>query len=288
MVVTLLKSTKTIYEYKENNYFEPHFSMVTSFISNKNLYHIYKDSISTKIGKIENNNLLPIIDLKEDIIPIKKNYDWRQPIQNNESQSFQFYTKEKNKYGIVAIQNNNLVVTYFQNKYKENVLSKVEMKEWVEKNIEYYLKNFDQLKIKSIDDIEEKVFATNITQKHKMTHYLLDGKDVETPRIYRKLDDNNFKVITSYYYATSNQAVELIQFNFTENRSNETAEDFLNSVSMAKTIYKTKYEEILSFISKTYGKPNRADKENLEWDIDNKTLLLDYNLNEVQLSIYKK
>lgn len=57
---------------------------------------------------------------------------------------------------------------------------------------------------------------------------------------------------------------------------------------MKTTIYKSKYEEILKIILKLYGKPNKSNKEDLEWYVDDKVIKLDYNLNQVELTIYKK
>ena len=165
-----LKGVNTIYEYEDDYYyFDPKFFLTTSFTTNNKLFNIYKDSISTKIGIIENKNLIPIYEFEEKIFPFRFSYDWRQPIQNNNYQSFQFRTDEQNKYGIINIHNNKITVTTFNNNYKEVVLSNVEMKNWLEKYFVYFLENFDSLKVSDIVAIEEKASATNLTQRHKIS-----------------------------------------------------------------------------------------------------------------------
>lgn len=282
-----LKGTKTIYEYKDNEYFNPKFSFATSFISNHRLLNIYKDSISTKIGVVENGELNPIYEFKEKITPIRWNYDWRQPIQNNKSQTFQFYIDDNN-YGIVEIQDNNLTVITFKNTYKEIVLNKSEMKQWFENAFEYYFENFVKLKLNEIDATEKKVMATNITQKHKISHYLLDGRDVETPRIYRKFEDTEFKLNTSYYYTSKEKIVELINFKWSENKNNESFDDWLKATSEDNQNYKSKFEQISNYLTQQLGKSNQLDNETMEWKINNKVVNLTYNRNAVELTMYKK
>ena len=47
---------------KDDYYYNPKFLFASSFISNKKLFHIYKDSTSTKIGIVENQKLKKIFD----------------------------------------------------------------------------------------------------------------------------------------------------------------------------------------------------------------------------------
>ena len=218
--------------------------------------------------------------------PFRLNYDWRQPIQNNK-QTFQFF-KDDNNYGIVEIENNSLLVTTFKNNYKETVLSEKEMKRWFENVFEYYFENFNKLKIKEIDAQEEKIKATNLTQKHKITHYLLDGKDVETPRIYRKYEGSELKLITSYYYTTKGKNIELIDFEWSENTNNKSIEDWINESSEENKSIKSKFEQISHYLTKQFGNPNPIDAETLEWKIKNLVINLSYNRNDASLMIYKK
>ncbi|MGV0827770.1 hypothetical protein ACTS9C_02595 [Empedobacter brevis] len=280
-----LKGTKTIYKYKNDDYFNPKFSFATSFISHHKLFNIYKDSISTKIGIIENGNLKPVYKFKEQMIPIRRNYDWRQPIQNNTSQSFQFYTKEQNKYGIVDIQDNLLTITTFRNTYKESVLSKREMKQWFEYYFNDYFENFEKLKLDKVDSAEMKVMATDMTQNHKISHYLLDDKEVETPRLYRKYEEPELKLNTSYYYSPKEKIVELIQFEWTENK---TTDKWITSINEDNTNYKLKFDEISKYLIKKLGQPKLIDHGTQEWEVKNKVIQLVYNRNLVELTMYKK
>lgn len=109
-----------IFKYKDNDYFNPTFSITTSFVSNDKLYHLYEDSLSTKIGVIENKKLVPVYDFENKIRSFQWYYDTRNPIQNNNFQSTQFQTDKESVYGIIEINKNNVSLTYFNNKFKSN------------------------------------------------------------------------------------------------------------------------------------------------------------------------
>lgn len=291
-----LKGTKIIYEYKNDDYFRPKFSFATSFIADKKLFNIYTDSISTKIGLVENHQLIPVYEFQKEIKPFQWNYDWRNPIQNNKYQTIQFATDNQNEYGIIEISENNLIVTTFKNSYKENVWSEKAMEEWFEKTFEFYLKNFDNLYLKDIDDLELKVKSTDLTQNHMMTHYLLKGRDIQTPRIYRKIEDASLKLNTMYYYQTSDKSVKLIEFEWgrNNNRFNKIEEAIADSFKEDnyKSFYKSKFVWLSEFLIKKLGKPSKNQKDKTsatqQWSIKDNVVELFYNDNLVQVTLYKK
>ncbi len=288
------KGTEIIYEFENEDYFYPKFLFGTSFITNNKLYHIYKDSVSTKIGTIDNKKLINTFSFKANIIPFRRNYDWRNQIQNNRYQTIQFATKNDNEYGIIEINDNAISVSSFKNLYKEIELGEEKMKEWFESNFDYYFSNFDKLFLKDIDSIEKKESATNITQTHKISHYLLDGKNIETPRIYRRLENSNLKLITQYYYSANSKSIELIEFGWSKNKPRFMSFDDMNSVGKNdfKAVYQSKFNWISNFLSNKLGKPitqTRSDKNASEkWRIGNKLVELAFNENSVSVKIYKK
>lgn len=106
---------------KDNEYLRPQqkFWFGTSFVLNNKLYHLYKDSLSTQIGTLMDNKLIPVYTFKSKIIPYTFDYDTRNRIQNNKYQSQQFFTENKNVYGIIEINGKGLNVTTFENLYKK-------------------------------------------------------------------------------------------------------------------------------------------------------------------------
>ena len=68
------------------------------------------------------------------------------------------------------------------------------MKYWFEETFDLYLSEFNNLALDQIDSIEIKEFATDLTQNHEISHFLLENKEVETPRIYRKFESSAIEV----------------------------------------------------------------------------------------------
>ncbi len=289
-----LKGTETIFEDKDDDYFNEKFSFATSFIAKDKLYHIYRDDDSTKIGVINNKKLEKIYDFKDDIIPYRWNYDWRNQIQKNKNQTVQFSTKNKNEYGIIEINNNDILVTTFKNSYKETAIGEAKMKQWFEKYFDYYFSNFNELTLKDVELIEQKEKATDITQNHKISHYLLDGKDIETPRIYRKIENSALQLNTSYYYTTKEQNVELIEFGWGRTKPTTIEDVIADSLNgdKSKSQYKSKFEWISKYLINKLGTPYNDKKSNKngiqEWKIENKIIKLFFNENLVELTMYKK
>lgn len=129
---------KMIFHYQDDDFFNPKFSLATSFITNNKLYHLYKDSISTKIGTLNGDDLVPVYTFNSEIYPFRWYYDTRNPIQNNKYQTIQFATENNNIYGMIEINENDFNVIYFKNNYEEPVLGEKKMKEWFEKSFDFY------------------------------------------------------------------------------------------------------------------------------------------------------
>jgi len=276
-----LQGVETIYENKDNDndFFNQKFLFGTSFIANNTFYSIYRDSISMKIGTIENHKLVPVYEFKNNIIPLLYHYDWRNRIQNNSYQTIQFSTKNKKEYGIIEINGNLLTVTTFKNAYKEPVYGEAKIKDWFEKTFDFYYNNFDNLYINEIDSLEQTEKATNITQRHNIGHYLLEGKNVETPRIYRKKEIDDLKLNTLYYYTTKEKRIELIEFEWGENQIE------------IKSSFKQKFDWISDFLTKKLGKVNSIKQDRMStiqtWKRKDLTIELRYEARLVSVRIYK-
>lgn len=285
-----------IYEYKNDDYFNPKFSLTTSFISNNKLYHLYKDSISTKIGEVKNHSLVPVYTFKSKIRPFHWHYDTRNPIQNNNFQTVQFNTDNDNIYGIIDINGNDFNVISFKNTYREPVFGEDKMTEWFESTFDFYYSNFNNLHLDQIDKVEQKIDATNITQKHKISTYRLEGRNVEIPRIYRKIESDDLRLLTIYYYSENENKIELINFEWGENRNkNQSIDDVVASMSnneKEETLYKQKFDWILDYLKGKLGEPSsyKTDKNGTEqkWEKENLIIILDYSKRDVGLTIYKK
>jgi len=290
------KGAEIIFEFQDNDYFNPTFSLATSFITNDKLYHLYKDSISTKIGFIENKNLVPVYKFESKISPFHWYYDTRNPIQNNNFQSIQFGTDKDSVYGIIEINRNDIKVTYFNNTYKEPMLGEKKMNEWFKNTFEKYYLDVNSLTLEQIDNIEKEINATDITQKHKISTYRLDGRDVDTPRIYRKIENEKLSLLTIYYYLENDKKIQLVNFEWGKNRNqNQSISAVISSMSDEEntiTIYKQKFDWISNYLIEKLGEPDnfKTDKNGIEqkWSKGDKIVILEYSQRDIKLTIYNE
>jgi hypothetical protein len=286
--------TETIFKYVNDNYFNPTFSLATSFVSNDKLYHVYKDSISTKIGTIENKKLIPYYEFESEIKPFQWYYDTRNPIQNNNFQSFQFRTDKDHVYGIIEIHKNDVSVTQFTNMYKEPVFGEQKINEWFTNAFDMYYSDFSTLNLETIDQFEQEIKATILTQQHKMSTYRLEGKDVETPRIYRKIENEKLRLITMYYYSKNDEKIQLVNFQWGKNRNQKHRISRANTSDTEKiaAVYKQKFDWISSYLKEKLGEPtdSKTDKNGVElqWTKGEQLIILEYSQRDVELIIYNK
>jgi hypothetical protein len=249
-----------LFEYKNNDFLKPKFSLATSFISNNKLYHLYKDSISAKIGALQNNHLVPVYTFNPEIRPFHWHHDTRNRIQNNNYQTIQFNTDNDSVYGIIEINGNDINVSYFKNSYKEPVFGEEGINKWFENSIDFYSSNFSNLTLDQIDKIEQEFNATNLAQSHKISHYLLEGKDFQTPRIFRKIENSELKLVTMYFYTTKEKKIELIEYEWGENK-NKIWEPFNPNDKKMDLLYKSKFDWISNYLQNKFGKPRSSKKK---------------------------
>ncbi|MDR2237846.1 MAG: hypothetical protein LBE92_17115 [Chryseobacterium sp.] len=287
-----LTGTKTIFEDKNNDY-KTYFSIATSFIANKKLYSIYTDNMSSKIGILDHHKLIPIYEFEEKIKPFVWNYTWRNLISNNHYQTFQFSNEKTKQLGILEIDCNNIHVFNFTNSYKEPVFGEQKLQEIVEKAINYYIDNFNHLNLSPIDSIEQSDNATDVTQSHKMTHYLLKCRDVETPRIYRKFETPQIKLLSAYYYTSKEKRIELINLEWKTKTNFESMEEAIEELKFNPLhSYKSKFSKLSIFLINKIGEPSKRsvdkDRSRLQWESSTKSIELYYDKDIVKLSILRK
>ncbi|WP_177764986.1 hypothetical protein [Flavobacterium sp. I3-2] len=284
---------KTLIEFDYDEFSDDNTQILTSFVSNDSLFHIYKDSISTKVGFIENQNFIQTHEFSKDIKPLQFYYDWRMPIVN-EKQIIQFMTKNEGEFGFIEIKNGKIEIKKFINSNKAPKLSSKDMMDWFKNTFNVYYVGFESLKLKDIDEIEKYIKAVDLAQNRKIDHYLLDNLDkntIETPRIYSKIELPNHKLYTSYYYKKNNKEIILIQFEWKMDKPNQSFEDYINTKFQSNSINKNRFNELNKYLDNYIGKPINHEKseyrETITWKKDNKIIELSITDYEVNVTILK-
>lgn len=286
--------TKTLIEFDYDEFSDDNIQILTSFVSNDSLFHIYKDSISIKVGFIENQNFIQTREFSKDIKPLQFHYDWRMPFYENQ-QTIPFITNNEKEFGFLEINNGKIETTIFSNQNAVAKLSYNDMLYWFKTSFNRYFVNFNSLNLEEVDEIEKHIKAENLTQNHKIDHYLLDGLDktqIETPRIYRKFELPNQTFLTSYYYNKKSKNIFLIEFEWKNDNSKLSFEDRNESRNKIDLTNQKRFEDLSHFFN-TYLEKKSIDKKtdyrhSKTWIKDNKIIELTITDYEIVVTLRKK
>lgn len=288
------KGAKQVAKFEKSHLFEQTFK--TSFIIKDQLYFLIEEKNQTSVYRLEKEQLKKSFDLKPDIHLYKNSPNNRNPINKNNHQTVQFRTSVEDVFGVIAFDDKKMDITYFTNTFKETLLTELQMMQWFKTSYTNYYQNFKNLTLQEIVATEQKVGSSDLTQRHKITHYLLDGRNIETPRIYRKYEGEHLSLITHYYYSTEGEKIELVSFEW--NRHNKQFKSFIDMQRFEeanpdiKNIYKEKYNQLSIFLKQTLGTPARVEESNeegkMEWQTDDLKILLSYSSYTVELTIYRE
>ncbi|WP_123867231.1 hypothetical protein [Chryseobacterium joostei] len=262
------------------------FALITSFVINNQLYHLYSSDNSMKIGVVKNESLLNVQEFKSDIFPYRSTSDTRNYITENSYKTVPFTTKDPNFFGIIEIDKNQFNVITFKNLYREPIHGESKIKAWTEKNFEYFYSNFNTLSMDQIDRIEKKENALTITSEKNSNIEELSKEQ----RAYKKSERKYLHLLTRYDYAPDDKSVQKIQFQWgfpfsipsRDNKKKDTNELLLLN---SKSIFMKKYNWLLSFLNQKLGTPVSEEPSYSKWETKTQSVELSYSEREATLTL---
>jgi hypothetical protein len=278
--------------------------IVTSFVHNGKLLHLYNSNGTISIAKLENGNIIPIQEIAKDISVFNMKYSYRMKIQKDGSQLLKFETKDPDLFGFIEIRGNKIDFHYL----KSNVDSvKYLGTDAFPAVFDFIYSNIDYLPLSAIDSLEKSVGSTNMMSFQKgilhKSYYPNENKlDFEGSNIYLKIEDSLITNTVKYYFTKKNYLVKTIFLEWTETQPYNNDKLFWidNNRDSDKKIskFKEKLTEIENYISKKLGiNPTRKDKENnrfeLSWKGENGIIVNLYGSDfkskrEIRMVIYKE
>jgi len=232
------------------------FDIATSFVTNKDIYHTYKDSMGTRIGKVINKELISIDDRLKEIHPFRNYFNYRNRISESGYQTLQFRTEDKDICGIIEIENNRLTINYFKNTYMVSKMKGEEDLKWFTKTFKTYFSDFDKLTVNQIQNIEQKEKAIDYTSTGRAGKLFDEKNDLEIPQTYVKFIEPNQELLTRYYYTTENERenFKVISFVWYKSKNNEDKSAFPLKKENDRT-FDEKADYIRNFLTQELGKP---------------------------------
>jgi hypothetical protein len=239
-----------------SDYWDSDFYIATSFIQNDQLYYLCVDSNALYISQLKNGQLESIYEFNDPVRPLRWSYHDRNRILHNRYQSLQYDTKDDHVYGIFEFNEREIKATYVTNKYRIPVLGSYQSDSWFRENFKYYFKNLDSLYLSTTDSKEVNAFGIDVTPRHKMSTSLKPELELASPKCFQKVEDSLIVMETMYYYTVAEKKVEIIRFEWKENRLFENDFKFIpDEENEAYKAISNKYEATKSFLIENLGEP---------------------------------
>lgn len=274
----------------------------SSFVTNNQLYQIYSDSISTYIGKIVNNSMVPINRIGEKFSTFKWHYSYL--IDNHDYNSrFSKFSVDHNTFGIIEIHDNKINITYLI--HNQDSIKYIGTDGFQELFV-FLQKSSNHLSIVHADSIENKIGGIDMKEyRTGISHSgyypeIYASNDFITKR-FIKIEDEFIAQESEYLYDKNSKHVKaiFIDWSLTKAYNQDDFYSFLYDKPGEETRFKQKFKEIEKIISEQTGqKPVRENTHNesfnLTWKTNNEMVVTLYGSDsfegnkEIRMIVYKE
>jgi hypothetical protein len=289
---TSLIGSYTIYEdttYSPWSFEERKEYIITSFVSNNQLYQLYNNSIQTYIGKIENYRLIPIQDLGKKYHTYNWHYSYRGKNLDNSGRFIKF-RENNNTYGFIEINNNTIDIIYLI--HNQDSLRYID-NDGFSSLLKMLLERPDNFSMEIADSLEEAI--KGVDMKDNRTSISHNGyysktystQDVETKR-FIKVENKYLAQETEYLKTIQDNLVKSIFIEWTQTKQYMQSNSFdLFNDDEAEIIqqFLLKMKELEKTITeKTDSNPEREVRGNgiivLTWTFENGIIIKLYGSND--------
>ena len=239
--------------------YQPH--IVSSFVWQNELLHIYETSTATYIAKIENNAMKPIQKIGENLRFYNGYHSYRCKNMNGNNELLKFRTEDEQLFGLMEIIDNEVFIHYIKN---DAVLSpkSYEMAKadsiFVNR-LNFILSGWDNLQLKNIDSMENKWESFDITF-YSQSIKIDDKYTIDTCQSYLIREDSLILNTNTYYTAKSDDLLRKVIFEWEQtNGLKETFTKKLNFLEdcITKTVGKhIKDKEETNFTNRIWKTSN--------------------------------
>ncbi len=276
-----LSGSKTIFEdttYSPWGFEQCNLCIITSFVTDNQLFQLYEDSSSSYIGKIKNHRLVPILDIGRKYQTFNWHYSYRgENLENNNR--FIKFQQDNNTFGFLEIKDTQIDVKYLiHNQDSLRYLGSDGFKELFNR----IQLSSDKLSIENIDSLEYCINGKDLQDYITVTAHNGFHSDVyatmkvEAKR-YIKVEDKYVSLLTEYLYTTQDNLVKSIFFEWTPTEHYSQTGSFVtfpDENSEIRERFQHKFKEIADLISQqTNQQPQKEDRGNdriwLTWSLKN-------------------
>ena len=274
--------------------YKPH--IVSSFVLDNELLHIYETDTATYIARHKNNSIEPIQKIIDNISFYNLHYSYRCLNLNGNNELLKFHTKNEQVLGLLEVINNEIHVSYIVNKtfLEPRLIGRERADSIFVYRLNTILPMFNNLELSIIDSKEQAWGSFDITPNHNISvgdEWNPNNYKIDICRSYLIKEDSIFSNSIMYYGTKENNLVRVvsIDWDYERNLMNFDSEEY------AKKTFDKKVEFLINYISKNIGKQtNNNDKKDFikrTWETSS-GIKLDLSYNKkyygVTLVIYEK
>ncbi len=264
-----------VYVYQDTTFdyfdFKHQPNIVSSFVLNKKLLHIYETDTATYIARHRGYEIEPIQKILENISFYNWHFSYRCSNLNGNNELLKFRTNDEQIFGLLEMIGNEVQVTYLKNdaELKPKTVG-VERADTIFVNrLKSILPNLNNLEFSSIDSKEQSWGSFDITPNHKIgigdcwnpNKYVID-----TCKSFLIKEDSIISNSIMYYATKDKNLVRAVTINWNDETN------IFSSIS-EETSKKTKINFLTDYITKEIGRySKRIEKNNsyeLTWEMPN-------------------
>ncbi len=270
----------TTFNYFDFNY-QPH--VVSSFVLNNELLHIYETDTATYIARHKGYSIKPIQKIANNISFYNWYYSYRCLNLNGKNELLKFRTKDEQVFGTLEMIGKEIHVNYIVNSalLEPRIVGEKRADSIFINRLNAILPKFNNLELREIDLKEQSWGSFDITPNHNVgigDEWNPKNDKIDTCRSYLVKEDSIFSNSIMYFGTKERGIVRIVSFDWEYERNfmNFDLEDY------AKKTFDKKVEFLISYISKNIGKQtkNNDSKDFIErtWETSSGIKLeLSYN-----------
>jgi|GEM_PF-763279 len=275
-------------------------NIVSSFVWQNELLHIYETDTATYIAKIENNSIKPIQKVGEELSFYNWYYSYRCKNLNGNNELLKFRTKDEQLFGLMDIVDNKIYVYYFANKaeLKPKSLGTTKADSIFVNRLNLILSDLSNLQLKDVDLSEQKWGTFDITPNHKIgvgDSWNPNRYTIDTCKSYLIQEDSLISNLIIYYTTRANDLVRTVTINWEKTRYSR-----FDSEELTRETFIAKLKFLETFLNQRLGQPTHIRKETKDkypsiiWETSNgltvellNAINKKTNYNNIRLVIYK-
>jgi len=296
------KGYEVVYKNEDVNYFD-YFTyypkIVSSFVLNNELLHVYETDTATYLARIVNNKIEPFEKILDDARFFNGHLSYRCKNINGTNKLLTFKTKNDQVFGLTTIKGNKIHVTYFVNntELKPRLLGTEKSDEIFEHRLESILADFKKLTLTAMESKEKEWGTFDITPNHTIgiwEKWNPNEYDIDLIKAYLVVEDSIISNSIIYFANKNNDLVRAVTIDWEKTNILTPKFDIDKSVN---DVFLRRFNELVSILTNKLGKSNPANAEtqnpSFSWTIENNINIIielfsreDYN--NIFLVIYEK